>query len=117
MKKTNNYFGPICGYCKRCHKKLTTIMETICGYCKECYKNPMNTMDRYAGIATNEECQQLFVAHMRVLQEMPKKPAAVMGLICGYYIFENLLMRFIIEYDVGIIRLKCVYCFKTLQVM
>ncbi len=32
----------------------------------------MNTMDRYAGITTNEECQQLFVAHMQVLQEMPK---------------------------------------------
>jgi hypothetical protein len=37
-------------------------METICGYCKECYKNAANTMDQYAGIAMNEECQQLFVA-------------------------------------------------------
>jgi hypothetical protein len=46
-----------------------------------------------------------------------KKPAAIMGLICGYCIFENLLMKFIIENDVGIICLKCVYCFKTLQVM
>jgi hypothetical protein len=90
-------------------------------------------MDPYAGIATNEECQQLFVAHMRVLQEMLKIPAAIMGLICGYYneckmlvaslglicaycIFD-LLMEFIIENDVGIICLKCVYCFKTLQVM
>jgi hypothetical protein len=26
-------------------------------------------------------------------------------------------MEFIIENDVGIICLKCVYCFKTLQVM
>jgi hypothetical protein len=45
---------------------------------------------------------------------MPKKPAAIMGLICKYCIFENLLMKFIIEND---ICLKCVYCFKTLQVM
>jgi hypothetical protein len=51
-------------------KKPATIMETICGYYKECYKNLTNTMDRYAGIATNEECQQLFVIHMRVLQRM-----------------------------------------------
>jgi hypothetical protein len=98
-------------------KKTSGYYGNICRYCKECYKNPSNTMDRYASIATNEECQQLFVAHMRVLQEMPKKPAAIMGLICGYYIFENLLMKFIIENDVGIICLKCVYCFRTLQVM
>jgi hypothetical protein len=98
-------------------KKSTAIMGIICGYCKECYKNPANTIDQYAGIATNEECQQLFVTHMRVLQEMPKKSAAIMGLICGYCIFENLLMKFRIENDVGIICLKCVYCFKTLQVM
>ncbi len=58
-------------------------------------------------------------------------PAAIMGLICGYWnecemlvailgliygycIFENGLMEFIIENDVGIICLKCVYCFKSL---
>jgi hypothetical protein len=46
-----------------------------------------------------------------------KMPMAILGLICGYCIFENLLMEFIIEYDVDIIYLKCVYCFKTLQVM
>jgi hypothetical protein len=50
---------PICEYCKRCQKKPAAIMGTIRGYCNECYKNPTNTMDRYAGIATNEECQQL----------------------------------------------------------
>jgi len=50
---------------------------------------------------------------MRVLQEKPNKPAAIMGLICGYCIFENLFMKFIIENDVGIICLKYVYCFKT----
>ncbi len=74
-------------------------------------------MDPYAGIATNEECQQLFVAHMRVLQEMAKIWPAIMGVICGYCIFENLLMEFILENDVGIICLKFVYCFKTLLVM
>jgi hypothetical protein len=37
--------------------------------------------------------------------------AAILGLIC---IFENLLMKFIIENDVDIICLKCVYCFKSL---
>ncbi len=35
---------------------------------QEMLKNLTNTMDPYASIATNEECQQLFVAHMRVLQ-------------------------------------------------
>jgi len=71
---------------------------------------------------------------MRVLQKMPKISAAIMGLrceycneckmpmailrfICGYCIFENLLMEFIIENDVGIICLKCVYCFKTFLMM
>jgi hypothetical protein len=77
-------------------------------------RNVIKTQDRYAGITTNEECQQLFVAHMRVLQERPKKPACIMGFICGYCIFENLLMKFIIENDVDIICLKCVYCFKIL---
>jgi hypothetical protein len=74
-------------------------------------------MDRYASIVTNEECQQLFVTYMRVLQEMLKEPATIMGLICGYCIFENLRIKFIIKNDVGIICLKCVYCLKTLQVM
>jgi hypothetical protein len=66
------------------------------------------------------------VAHMRVLQGMQnasgycnecKMHVAIMGLICGYCIFENLLMEFIIENDACIIYLKCVYCFKSLQVM
>jgi len=46
-----------------------------------------------------------------------KMSVAIMGLICGYCIFENGLMEFIIENDVGINCLKCVYCFKSLQVM
>jgi hypothetical protein len=81
---------------------------------QEMLKNPTKTMDPYTGIVMNDECQQLFMAHMRVLQEMPKIPAAILKLICGCCIFENLLMEFIIENDVGIICLKCVCCFKTL---
>ncbi len=117
MKKTNNYYGTYMRVLQEMPKKTNDYYGNICGYCKECYKNPANTMDRYVGIATNEECQQLFVAHMRLLQEMPKKPTVIMGLICGYCIFENLFMKFIIENDVGNICFKCVYCFKTLQVM
>jgi len=115
-------------------KKISGYYGNYMQVLQKMLKNPTNTMDPYAGIATNEECQQLFVAHMRVLQEMLKIPTAIMGLICGYCneckmpttilglicgycIFENLLMEFIIENDVGIICLKCVYCFKTFQVM
>jgi len=36
-----------------------------------------------------------------------------MGPICGYYIFVNGLMEIIIENDVNIICLKCIYCFKS----
>jgi hypothetical protein len=64
-------------------KKPAAIMGTICEYCKECYKNPTNTMDRYAGIVTNEECQQLFVTHVRVLQEMPKNQRRLWDLYAG----------------------------------
>jgi len=45
-KKTNNYYG----------NDLQVLQEML--------KNPTKTMDPYVGIATNEECQQLFVAHM-----------------------------------------------------
>jgi hypothetical protein len=37
------------------------------------------------------------------------KPMAIKGPICGYCIYENGLMEFIIENDVGIICFKCVY--------
>jgi hypothetical protein len=46
-----------------------------------------------------------------------KMHVAIFGLICGYCIFENGLMEFIIENDVGIICLKCVDYFKSFQVM
>ncbi len=35
----------------------------------------------------------------------------VMGLICGYCIFDNGIMDFIIENGVGIACLECGYCF------
>jgi len=122
------------GIAKDAKKNQRLLWKLYAGIANNGKKNPRNTMDPYAGIATTKECQQLFVAHMWALQEMPKIPTDIMGLICGYYneckmpsailglicgycIFENLLMEFIIENDVGIICLKCVYCFKTLQVM
>jgi hypothetical protein len=45
-------------------------MGPICGYCKRCQKNQRLLWRLYAGIATNEECQGLFVPYMRVLQGM-----------------------------------------------
>ncbi len=50
---------------------------------QEILKNPTKTMDPYAGIATNDECQQLWVAHMRVLQEMPKYQRLLWDLDAG----------------------------------
>ncbi len=134
MKNTSNHYGTYMWALQEMPKKTSDYYGNYMRVLQKMLKNPMNTMDPYAGIATNEECQQLFMAHMRVLQEMPKIPAAIMGLICrycneckmptailglifGYCIFENLVMKFIIENDVGTICLKCVYCFKTLQVM
>ncbi len=43
-----------------------------------------------------------------------KKSMTIMGLICGYCIFENGLMEFKIDIDVGIACLECGYCFKNL---
>ncbi len=80
-------------------KNVNNYLRPICEYCKEC-KMPVAIMGlvcRYCN-----ECKML---------------ATILGLIYGYCIFENLLMEFIIENDVGIIYLKCVYCFKSLQVM
>jgi hypothetical protein len=77
----------------------TVILGLICGYCNEC-KMLAVILGLICGYCN--EC---------------KMPAAILRLICGYCIFENLLMEFIIENDVGIICLKCVYCFKTVQVM
>jgi len=42
---------------------------------------------------------------------------AIFEVICRYCILENGFMEFIIENDVGIICLKCVDYFKSLQVM
>ncbi len=42
---------------------------TKCKFYNEC-KNQQLLWDLYPGIATNEECQRLFVPYMRVLQGM-----------------------------------------------
>jgi hypothetical protein len=70
-------------------------MGPICGYCNECKKlaTMMGPICEYC-----IEC---------------KKPTITMGFICEYCIFENGLMEFIIENDVGIICLKCVYFLKS----
>ncbi len=112
--------------------KPATIMGPVCRYYKKCQKNQRLLWKLYAGIARNviktqripwidmrvlqrmKNVNNYLWPILRVLQEMLKKPAAIMGLICGYCIFENLLMKFIIKNDVGIICLKCVYCFKSL---
>jgi hypothetical protein len=73
----------------------------------------------YVGIARDaKKTSGYYGPQMRVLQEMPKiltaiircgyctecnMPVAILGRICGYCIFENLLMGFIIENDVGIL--------------
>ncbi len=80
-------------------KNVSNYLWHICGYFKEC-KMPTAIMGLICGYCN--ECKML---------------ATILELICGYCIFENLLMEFIIENDVRIICLKCVYCFKTLQVM
>ncbi len=42
---------------------------TKCKFYNEC-RNQQLLWDLYAGIATNEKCQRLFVPYMRVLQGM-----------------------------------------------
>jgi hypothetical protein len=44
-----------------------------------------------------------------------KMHAAILGLICEYCIFENLLMEFIIENDVGIICLNVCIVLKLFR--
>ncbi len=68
--KTNNYYGTYMRVLQEMRKKPAVILETICGYCKRCEKNQRLFWKLYASIATNEECQRLFVPYMRVLQGM-----------------------------------------------
>jgi len=52
-------------------KKTSDYYGNICGYCKECYKNLANTMDGYTGIARDAKKNlQLLWKYMRVLQGM-----------------------------------------------
>jgi len=48
-------------------KKPATIMGPICEYYKR-WKNLVAITELYVRIVTNEECRQLLVTHMRVLQ-------------------------------------------------
>jgi hypothetical protein len=65
-------------------------MGLICGYYKEC-KMSVAIMGLIWGYCN--ECKML---------------VAIFGPICRYCIFENGLIEFIINNDVGIICLKCV---------
>ncbi len=124
--------GPIRGYCKRCQKKPTAIMETICGYWN---KGRTSTIicALYAGITRNAKWQWLLwdsyagiarnVKGQRLLRDLYagiakyKMHVAILGVICRYCILENGLTEFTIENDAGIICLKCVGYFKSLQAM
>ncbi len=129
-KKPTANMGPICGYCKVC-KKLTTIMRPICGYCNELvvstwepiceYYNECKMLAviwvPYAGIAMNAKCPGPIMGPICEYCNGCKMLVFILGLVCGYYMFENGLMEYIIGNEVGIVCLKCVYCFKILQVM
>ncbi len=60
-------------------------------------------MDPYAGIATNDECQQLWVAHMRVLQRMTNVNNYGWP-ICGYCKRCQKYQRLLWDLDAGIAR-------------
>ncbi len=98
FKKPSGYYGTYMRVLQRM-KTINDFLWPIYGYWKEC-KMPTAIMGLLWGYCN--EC---------------KMHVAIFGLICGYCIFENGLMEFIIENDVGIICLKCVDCFKSLQVM
>jgi hypothetical protein len=65
------------------------------------------------GITMNVKTNDYYGTHMGYCNECTKL-VTIKGPICGYCIYENGLMEFIIKNDGGIICLKCVYCFKSL---
>jgi hypothetical protein len=67
----------------------------------------------YAGIAMNAKCPGPIMGPICGYCNGCKMPVFILGLICGYYIFENGFMEYIIENEIGIVCLKCVYCFKS----
>jgi len=71
----------------------------------------------YAGITMNVKCSGPIKGPICAYYNGCKMLVFILGLICRYCIFENGLMECIIENEIGIICLKCVYCFKSLQVM
>jgi hypothetical protein len=102
MKKTSNYYGTYMRVLQETQKKTSGYYGNYMRVLQEMLKNPTKTMDPYAGIATNDKCQQLWVAHMRVLQEMPRIPAAIMGLRCGYCKGCQKLQQLLWDLDAGI---------------
>jgi hypothetical protein len=57
---------------------------TKCKFYNEC-KNQQLLWYLYAGIARDaKKTNDYFGDYMRVLQEMPKKPTAILETICGY---------------------------------
>jgi len=109
------------------------MLITICGPYEGIARNAKCQWllwDLYAGIARMQYANSYYGIYMRVLQGCKmlaaimgficgycnecKMPPAILRLICEYCIFENGFMGFIIKNDVGIICLKCVYCFKSL---
>jgi hypothetical protein len=119
-----------CGFCNECKKPMTImwpicgiamniknqplLWDPICGYYNECKKTSRYYGILYVGIAMDVKNQRLLWDLTCEYCNVYIKPMAIKGPICGYCIHENGLMEFIIENDVGIICLKCVYCFKSL---
>jgi hypothetical protein len=94
-------------------KNQWLLWDPICGYYNECKTNDYyGTL--YVSIAMNVKNQQLLWDPICEYYNECKNPTIIKGPICKYYIYENGLMEFIIENDVGIICFKCVYCFKSL---
>ncbi len=85
--------GPICGYCKRHKKNQWLLWKLYAGIARD-VRNPTKTMDPYAGIATNDECQQLWWP------------------ICGYCKRCQKYQRLLWDLDAGIaLNVICLWLF------
>jgi hypothetical protein len=60
----------------------------------------------------NVKNQRLLIGPICKYYNECKKSTTIMGPICGYCIFENDIIKFRIENDVGITCLECAYCFN-----
>jgi hypothetical protein len=113
MKKTNDYYGTLYAGIAM-NVKTSTIMGPIWGIVMNVKNQRLlwDPMCRYCN-----ECKKLMIIMGPICGYCNeyKKPTTIMGPICGYYIFENGFMEVIIENDVGIICLKCVYVLKVFR--